>query len=83
MLNGCKAHLLHGRRKPRRLIPVAARSLSPEERFEYLEWVFMESSWKDNLGLVTVDGIADLVNNTNDLDQANKVVNALEMDRKK
>lgn len=62
---------------PPNYIPFQLRALDPNQRFEFVEWIFMESEWKDNLGFVAIDGIADLINNTNDLEQSTKTTNAL------
>lgn len=56
--------------------PFMLRDKSPQERFGFLEWLFMESEYKDNLGLVCVDGAADLLMDVNSLEQANTVMNA-------
>jgi len=58
-------------------IPFQLRALDPKERFEFVEWIFMESEWRSNLGFVAIDGIADLINNTNDLEQSTRTTNAL------
>ena len=62
---------------PPNYIPFQLRALDPNQRFDFVEWIFMESEWKDNLGFVAIDGIADLINNTNDLEQSTKTTNAL------
>lgn len=56
--------------------PFMLRDKSPQERFGFLEWLFMESEYKANLGLVSVDGAADLLMDVNSLEQANNVMNA-------
>ena len=53
------------------------RPYSPAERFEFLEYLFMESEYKENIGLVSIDGVADLVSDTNNLEDSNKITNAL------
>jgi len=62
---------------PNNYIPFQLRALTPNERFEFIQWIFMESDWRNNLGFVAIDGIADLINNTNDLEQSTKATNAL------
>ena len=57
-------------------LPFQLRALTPMERFQFIEWIFMESEWKDNLGFVAVDGIADIISNTNDLEQSSNATNA-------
>jgi hypothetical protein len=53
------------------------RQYSPNERYEFLEYLFMESELRDNLGLVSIDGVADLVHDTNDLEDSNRITNSL------
>lgn len=56
---------------------IALRKYSPKERLEVIEWLFCESDMRDNLGLVAIDGVADLVDDINDLKQCNEIVNKL------
>ena len=55
-------------------IPLALRQYSPEERLEFIDW---HINTIDNLGLVIIDGVADLLNDINDLEKSNKVVHYL------
>lgn len=48
-------------------IMVKWREKSKVERLSLLEWLFMQSPFKDNLGLVVLDGYVDFVNDFNDL----------------
>lgn len=41
------------------------RSKTPNERLEYIEWLFMESQYRKELGLVSIDGYVDLINDFN------------------
>lgn len=41
------------------------REKTTSERLQLLEWLFMESPYKDNLGLVMLDGYVDFVNDFN------------------
>jgi hypothetical protein len=41
------------------------REKTTAERLQLLEWLFMESHYKDNLGLVMLDGFVDFVNDFN------------------
>ena len=41
------------------------REKTTSERLQLLEWLFMESHYKDNLGLVMLDGYVDFVNDFN------------------
>lgn len=58
-------------------LPFALRPFSVHERLQFLEWFFRESDYKDNLGLVTIDGVADLVTNVNDEEQSYAVAQKL------
>lgn len=62
---------------PDNYLPFALRGLAPKERLQFIEWFHFESEYRDNIGLVSIDGVADLVNNVNDLEESNKVVNSL------
>ena len=57
--------------------PFYLRKYSYYERLQFIEWLFMESEYKDNIGLFSIDGIADLVNDVNDLKQSNLVAESL------
>ena len=37
----------------------------------------MESDYRNNIGLITIDGAADIMDSVNDLDEANKIVQGL------
>ena len=50
------------------------RALSVEERINVIEYCL---SGDDNIGLVVIDGIADLVNDVNNIEESNKVVQRL------
>jgi len=54
--------------------PFALREHDAKTRFQFLEWVMMESDYKNNIGLITVDGSADLLENVNDLEVSNSIV---------
>lgn len=55
----------------------ALRELSPKIRLQFIEWLIMESEYKQNLGLVTIDGAADLLEDVNDLKESNSLVHDL------
>jgi hypothetical protein len=57
--------------------PFYLRKLPPKERLQFIEWCLMESDFKDNIGLVSIDGIADLVNDVNDLTESNNMTQKL------
>lgn len=53
------------------------REYTPVERLDFIEWLLNESKYSDNIGLVSIDGFADLVTDFNNIDQASDVVNKL------
>lgn len=57
--------------------PFSLRKLSANERFEFINWLFTESQYAGKIGLVSIDGIADLVNDVNDLEASNNVTQKL------
>tara|TARA_R110002124_G_scaffold285761_1_gene464770 strand:- start:532 stop:1470 length:939 start_codon:yes stop_codon:yes gene_type:complete len=54
-------------------IPIATRSKSVQERLGLIEWLIYKSPYAGNIDLLLVDGIADLVYNTNDIVEGAKV----------
>ena len=50
------------------------RTVGFRHRVEFIEYYLKEKIEKDNVGLVVIDGIADLVSDVNDLEQSNNVV---------
>lgn len=57
--------------------PFSTREYSPKERFQYIEWIMMESDYKNDIGLITIDGAADIMDSVNDLDEANKITQGM------
>ena len=55
----------------------ALRSLEPKERVQFLDYLFNESEYKGNIGLCSIDGVADLIENVNDLDKSNMITQKL------
>ena len=55
----------------------ALRSLEPKERVEFLDYLFNESEYKGKIGLCSIDGVADLIENVNDLDKSNYITQKL------
>jgi len=55
----------------------ALRALEPKERVQFLEYLFLESEFKNNIGLCSIDGVADLIENVNDLDKSNMITQKL------
>lgn len=46
------------------------RAYSPLERFQFIDWVVYESEFKNEIGLMSIDGFVDLVTDFNSLEQA-------------
>lgn len=55
----------------------ALRKFIPKERFEFIDWVVFESEFKDNIGLMSIDGYVDLVTDYNNLEQASGLTEKL------
>jgi len=53
--------------------PLESRKKTVEERIALIDWVVYESPYKDKIDLIIVDGIADLVYNTNDIESGAKL----------
>jgi hypothetical protein len=54
--------------------PFALRPFEPKQRLEFIEWLIYESEMRDNIGLVGIDGLADLVDDFNDLKESQKAI---------
>ena len=50
----------------------ALRQFSPRDRLAFIEWYLSEKV--DNVGLVIIDGVADLCNDVNNIEESNLVV---------
>lgn len=46
------------------------RSYNPKERFDFIDWLVYESDYKNDIGLMSIDGYVDLVTDFNSLEQA-------------
>lgn len=53
------------------------RQYSPKERFEFIDWIIFESEYKNNIGLLSIDGYVDLVTDFNNLEQATGLTDKL------
>jgi hypothetical protein len=53
------------------------RKYSAFERLQFIEWLIMESEYRSNIGLLNIDGVADLVDDVNDLEASNNVTQSL------
>lgn len=63
--------------KPLRYLPLMWREKSTEERIALLDWLFTQSEYKDNLGLVVIDGIVDFVKDFNSLTECKEITEKL------
>lgn len=57
--------------------PFTTREYDAKIRFQYIEWIMMESEYRNNIGLVCIDGAADIMDSVNDLDEANKITQGM------
>ena len=62
---------------PNNFIPFTTREYDAKIRFQFIEWIMMESEYRNNIGLITIDGAADVMDNVNDLDEANKITQGM------
>jgi hypothetical protein len=46
------------------------RQYTPKERFDFIDWIVYESEFKNNIGLMSIDGYVDLVTDFNSLEQS-------------
>ncbi len=51
---------------PNNFISIKLREYSATERREYLKWLFLESEYRNKLGIVCLDGYVDFIKNFND-----------------
>ena len=63
---------LVGKRYPK-YIPIATRKKSINERLGLIEWLIYESEYAGKIDLLLIDGVADLVYNTNDIEEGAKL----------
>ena len=62
---------------PNNFIPFTTREYDAKIRFQFIEWIMMESEFRSNIGMITIDGAADVMDNVNDLDEANKITQGM------
>jgi hypothetical protein len=55
----------------------ALRNLTPSDRIDFIDYVLYDILESKNIGLIIIDGIADLVSDVNNLEQCSKVVQKL------
>ena len=54
--------------------PFSLRKFLPKERVEFVEWLIYESDFKNNIGLISIDGLADLIDDFNDVKESNRII---------
>lgn len=57
--------------------PFYLRKYNWKERCQFIEWCILESDYRKNIGLISIDGFADLVKDVNDLEAANDLTQKL------
>lgn len=62
---------------PKLFIPFTTREYDAKQRFQFIEWIMLESDYRNNIGLITIDGAADIMDSVNDLDEANKITQGM------
>lgn len=62
---------------PENYIPLELRKYTPKERLQILEWLFMESEYRNKLGLVSIDGYVDCLKNFNDQEESSEFTQKL------
>ena len=53
------------------------RKYSPDERFQFIEWLIYESEYKNDIGLLSIDGFVDLCTDFNSLEKSTKLTDKL------
>lgn len=61
-----RVQLMTGLQYPK-YFPFAMRSKTPEERVAFVDWILQDPRFKGKVKFISIDGIADLVENTNDI----------------
>lgn len=62
---------------PNNYISLKWREYTPIERSQLLEWLFMESGYRNKLGVVSLDGYVDFVKDFNNLEQSTEFTQKL------
>lgn len=55
----------------------ALRQLSYKDRVDFIEWYLYDKLEKENIGLIIIDGIADLCSDVNNIEESNYVIQKL------
>ena len=62
---------------PDNYIAINLREHNAKIRREYLKWLFMESEYRNKLGIVSIDGYVDMLDNFNDLVESTEFTQSL------
>jgi len=62
---------------PDNYVYIRLREYTPTQRAQYLEWLFMESEYKNKLGIVSIDGIVDFIKDFNNQEQSAEITQKL------
>lgn len=62
---------------PQNYVPINLREYSATEIKGYLEWLFMESEYRKKLGIVSIDGFVDCVNDFNNQTESTEFTRSL------
>jgi hypothetical protein len=54
--------------------PFALRPYSAKERIQFIDWLIYESEFRNELLWISIDGMADLVDNFNDVNESNNAI---------
>lgn len=58
-------------------IPIATRKKSVTERLGLIEWLIYKSKYSGKIDMILIDGVADLVYNTNDIEEGAKLAESM------
>jgi hypothetical protein len=62
---------------PNNYIAINLREHNAKIRRDYLKWLFMESEYRNKLGIVSIDGYVDMLDNFNDLVESTEFTQSL------
>jgi hypothetical protein len=62
---------------PDNYIAINLREHNAKIRRDYLKWLFMESEYRNKLGIVSIDGYVDMLDNFNDLVESTEFTQSL------
>jgi hypothetical protein len=62
---------------PNNYIAINLREHNAKIRRDYLKWLFMESEYRNKLGVVSIDGYVDMLDNFNDLVESTEFTQSL------